>query len=282
MKLHATPVILLAVCFGVSSLRGQSLGEIAKKAEEVRAKAAQHAVMALTDADITRLVAMGVSEQTVIAVVQQAKATEFDLSTQTVSELTAAGVSPDIIAAMRKSTAVRPSTMVAAGANRTSAGRASAADSAVRSDKAAPKTLTNADLDSRPVAAPAPSAGGQPSLATDVPLVLDAWDYSFKPGERGNDYYTVTVRIRNVSAKAIKLIDGGVNFTDLLGAPLYGVKLSPDVYIAAGATYVDGGDYPINQFINRELRMRDLKVADVKATISVRRVVFTDNTIFSR
>jgi hypothetical protein len=66
-------------------------------------------VLAFTNADVTRLVAMHVSDQTVIAVIHEAKATQFDLSPRAVSELGVLGVSTAVIASMRQpSTASGP------------------------------------------------------------------------------------------------------------------------------------------------------------------------------
>jgi hypothetical protein len=66
----------------------------------------------LTNADVSRLVAMHVSEQTVIAVIQEATATQFDLSPRAVSELAAQLIPTPIIAAMRQ-----PSPRKASSAN---------------------------------------------------------------------------------------------------------------------------------------------------------------------
>jgi hypothetical protein len=56
--------------------------------------------IALTNADVTRLVVMGVSDQTVIAVIHEAQATQFDLSSRAVRELTTSGIPGAVVAAM--------------------------------------------------------------------------------------------------------------------------------------------------------------------------------------
>ena len=66
----------------------------------------------LTNADVTHLVSMHVSEQTVISVIQEAAATQFDLSPRALSELAAHLVPTAVIAAMRQ-----PSTRNTAPAN---------------------------------------------------------------------------------------------------------------------------------------------------------------------
>src|SRR5580700_10762010 len=67
-------------------------------------------VPAMTNADVTRLVGMRVSDQTVIAVIHEAKATLFDLSPRAISELAVLGVSTAVIDTMRQ-----PSTPSVAG-----------------------------------------------------------------------------------------------------------------------------------------------------------------------
>ena len=58
-------------------------------------------VPAMTNADVTRLVAMRVSDQTMITVIHEAM-TQFDLSDRAVGNLAVSGVSTAVIAAMRQ------------------------------------------------------------------------------------------------------------------------------------------------------------------------------------
>lgn len=122
-------------------------------------------------------------------------------------------------------------------------------------------------------------AGVAQADAKTAPLVLDDWDFSSGQGDFGQAHYNITLKLRNAGTKAIKLIDASVRFTDLLDENLYGIKVSPDLSIAPAKTYVEKGQYGINQFINGQARMRAMKKADIKATLVVRRVVFTDNTV---
>jgi hypothetical protein len=57
---------------------------------------------ALTNADVVRLVAMHVSDQTVIAVIHEVKETQFDLNEIAIGYLRASGVSIAVLAAMRR------------------------------------------------------------------------------------------------------------------------------------------------------------------------------------
>ena len=127
----------------------------------------------------------------------------------------------------------------------------------------------------------APGSGSPTAAAlADVPLVLDDWDYHFVSGSGGNNYYHISITLRNMSTKGIKLIDASVQFTDLLDQHLYGIAVSPDTVIPPGAQKIDAGEYSINQFINAQTRMKDMAKGDVKAKLVVKRVVFSDNSIF--
>ena len=70
----------------------------------------------LTNTDVIRIVAMHVSDQTVIAVIHEATATQFDLKTLVVDELAFHRISSAVIAAMRQSAAPTPANTIAAPA----------------------------------------------------------------------------------------------------------------------------------------------------------------------
>jgi hypothetical protein len=65
------------------------------------AHSASAQVPAMTNADVTRLVAMRVSDQTMITVIHEAM-TQFDLSDRAVGNLAVSEVSTAVIAAMRQ------------------------------------------------------------------------------------------------------------------------------------------------------------------------------------
>jgi hypothetical protein len=111
------------------------------------------------------------------------------------------------------------------------------------------------------------------------PLVLDDWDYQFFKGTLSQYFYAITLTLRNTETKQIKLVDASVAFSDLLDQHMYAIKISPDQTIAPGQRHTVLGDYPVNEFISDQLRMKDLKKADIKARLTVRRVVFSDNTV---
>jgi hypothetical protein len=123
----------------------------------------------LTNADVTRLVAMGVSDETVIAVIKEAKATHFDLSASALGELAVSRVSTAIIGAMRQAstpsaaleqspTVARPQTLADAAAAAQSAKRTSTSDTlelgrrTYVSSSASPSTSAAAKSEGTPAA----------------------------------------------------------------------------------------------------------------------------------
>jgi hypothetical protein len=112
-------------------------------------------------------------------------------------------------------------------------------------------------------------------------LILTDWSYSYGQNGKG-PYYEIRYSLSNKYDKGIKLIDGSINFKDLLGDRLYDIKITPDLIISSGGTVENSGSYKINQVLNEELRMKNLSKEDVVVTISIRRLVFTDNTILEK
>jgi hypothetical protein len=129
---------------------------------------------------------------------------------------------------------------------------------------------------SAPKPAPNPNAAAPPQGAPQLRL-LD-WTAARKKGDFG-ETYLITYSLANDYKQAVKLVDGEVAFSDLLGETVYTIRLTKDVTIAAGGIAVESGQYPINQFLPREERLGQLAKADVAAKLILRAVVFTDNTI---
>lgn len=118
-----------------------------------------------------------------------------------------------------------------------------------------------------------------PAAETNSPLQLVSWDYRFVRGEYSRYHYAITVALKNNSDKDIKLIEGTLQFTDLLGTRVYGIKITPDLRIPAGKAVTDKGEYPVNQFIAEQARMAQMKKEDIKATLVIRKIVFGDNSV---
>lgn len=125
------------------------------------------------------------------------------------------------------------------------------------------------------------SAQAQPErIASEgnSPLQLVSWDYRLVSG-RYSDEYEITLNLKNNGQKEIKLIEGSLAFSDLLGASLYRIQVDPDQRIGVGKIVMNKGRYDINQFISQQSRMAQMKKEDVQAVLVIRKLVFTDNTI---
>jgi hypothetical protein len=123
------------------------------------------------------------------------------------------------------------------------------------------------------------AASPTPAVETKSPLELVSWDAHLVRGEYSNYNYKITLTLKNNSEKDIKLIDASVQFSDLFGSHIYGIKVTPDHVIPAGKTITDSGQYSVNQFMPEQARLAQMKKEDVKATLVVSKLVFTDNTI---
>jgi hypothetical protein len=130
-------------------------------------------------------------------------------------------------------------------------------------------------LSSPPLNAVSPT----PALATKSPLELVAWDGHLVRGEDSYYKYNISLTLKNNSDKDIRFIDATVQFADLLGSHIYDIKVNPDHLIPAGQSITDTGQYPINQLMPEQARLGQMKKEDVKATLVVSKLVFTDNSI---
>ena len=152
-------------------------------------------------------------------------------------------------------------------------------------DKSVEKRLS--DLEKRvtalekasPLSSPLNAASPAPASATKSPLELLAWDAHLVRGEDSYDRYEISLTIKNNSDRDIKFMDATVQFADLLGSHIYDIKINPDHLVPAGQSVTDIGRYPINQLMPEQARLAQMKKDDVKATLIVSKVVFTDNSI---
>jgi hypothetical protein len=109
-------------------------------------------------------------------------------------------------------------------------------------------------------------------------LTLTSWSYTLRK-ERISDYYQIYYTLKNNYTQQIKLIDGSIRFTDLLGEQVYAIKIAPDVRIEAKGELIQSGTFGINQFIPGQTRMGKMQKDDIVATLNIQRIVFADNTI---
>src|SRR5881396_2302385 len=77
------------------------------------------------------------------------------------------------------------------------------------------------------------AASPTPAVETKSPLELVSWDAKLSRGEYSDYNYKITITLKNNSDKDIKLIDATVQFGDLVGSHIYGIKITPDHLIPA-------------------------------------------------
>jgi hypothetical protein len=109
-------------------------------------------------------------------------------------------------------------------------------------------------------------------------LILTEWSYAVRKDKFG-ELYNITLFLKNGYQKGIKLLDAGVNFKDLIGETMYGIKIEPDLKITPGQEITTGGGYKINPYINRHHRMKNMNKKDITAELIIKRIVFEDNSI---
>lgn len=130
-----------------------------------------------------------------------------------------------------------------------------------------------------PLSSPLSAVSPTPALATKSRLGLVAWDAHLVRGEDSYYKYNISLTLKNNSDKNIKFIDATVQFADSLSSHIYDIKVNRDHLIPAGQSITDTGQYPINQLMPEQARLGQIKKEDVKATLVVSKLVFTDNSI---
>ena len=177
---------------------------------------------ALTNADVVRLVAMRVSGETVIAVIQEAATTRFDLSPQAAIDLAAVGVPVAVIGAMRQSATTSPPLTIAADAEpriggQTLAGAAAEAAAAARMRQPpatpalepaliviAPAKDDPSPAAPAPVPAPPPPPDEAAWRARAAPLRLALRDNRAKEGPLLNQLNALTAELSRLGPSDVK------------------------------------------------------------------------------
>lgn len=128
------------------------------------------------------------------------------------------------------------------------------------------------------------SEGKEGSAAEKPKLSLAGWAYEYaskKTSFSTNEYYKIAYTLKNGYSKAIKLIDATIQFNDLLGDNIYGIKVEKDLLISAGSLKQEEGLFSINQFISSQRRMKGMEKSDIRAVLHIQKLVLEDNTVLS-
>lgn len=112
----------------------------------------------------------------------------------------------------------------------------------------------------------------------DCLLQLKDWQVTYGKNSI-TGYYQITYEISNNYKKTVKLIDGGIDFKDLLGETMYSIKIRPDVLVKPSEAMSNTGKFRINEYINEQTRMKDMNKKDIIPELNIRKIVFDDNSI---
>jgi len=96
-----------------------------------------------------------------------------------------------------------------------------------------------------------------------------------------SDKLTLRCAYENKSGKEIRAFRGSVQFTDLFGTPIYGVSVTIQDPIAAGAKGEWAGEADYNQFTSEHVRFRNTELKDMKVVWTPLEVLFTDGATMS-
>jgi len=109
-------------------------------------------------------------------------------------------------------------------------------------------------------------------------ITLKSWSYAYKQGSF-SQYYEIKYTLKNNYDKQVKLINGSIEFSDLLGESFFSIRIDPDIRIDSKDSATDSGNYGINEFFPGQIRMIKMQKEDIVATLIIRKLVFEDNTI---
>jgi hypothetical protein len=129
---------------------------------------------------------------------------------------------------------------------------------------------------------PTASATPPPTPQENAPLELVEWTYSLRRGEYEIlNKHAITYALKNRTEKAIKLLQGSIVFRDLLGEKVLGIQLLRDVKYPPRETTPMSGVWDVNSWDRAQMRLPGMNHEDVKAELTIDKVVFDDNTIWS-
>ncbi len=125
------------------------------------------------------------------------------------------------------------------------------------------------------------AAAQSPTPRSDSPFELVDWNFSFEVDKYNQAHYKITYTLKNRADKTIKLNQSAIEFRDLLGEKVYGIKVNQDLKMPPGKEITDTGYYDANPFIlPGQMRLKEMAKENVKAELVVSKAVFSDNSIY--
>jgi hypothetical protein len=126
-----------------------------------------------------------------------------------------------------------------------------------------------------------PTASPSTVAEIDCPMELVDWNFSFEVGRFNQTQYKITYTLKNTSEKPVKLNQSTMEFRDLLGEKIYGIRVDPDLKLPPGKVVTDTKYYDANPYIPAQMRMKGMAKENIKAELVVLKVVFADDSIYA-
>ena len=94
----------------------------------------------------------------------------------------------------------------------------------------------------------------------------------------GNDAVTFALDIGNVFDKDIRAFNGTVVFTDILDNEIKKLNLAYKHGIKSHSSSVWDGEMSYNQFIESDRKLKNIELRNLKVSIILKKVLFTDGS----
>lgn len=129
---------------------------------------------------------------------------------------------------------------------------------------------------------PAPARAPAPSPKLPSPVTVTLRNKSFVPQNvqsgQFQAYQTFSIALQNTGSKDLRAISGTLQFTDLLDEPVYGINVTIDDPIKAGSSITWDGRTEYNEFIERQVRFRNMTISNLKMTFAPKKALYADGS----
>ena len=130
---------------------------------------------------------------------------------------------------------------------------------------------------------PSPAAGSEPAgknKSAPVSLVVVSKSFhqaTFEDDDVHSDV-NVSCKFTNNSTQDIRATDGVIDFDDLFGHLIETVHITLSKPIPAGQTITWDGSIDYNEFMDKDVKLRNTDLQDMKINFSVNSVIYADGT----
>jgi len=118
------------------------------------------------------------------------------------------------------------------------------------------------------------------AAASECLVRLSTWRFTTRgrdaAGVRG---YHIFTTLENGYPKDIKLLDASITFADMFGDEMLTIELTREKHLPRGASAEHRGRYSAWSPTGKGNRMAHMKQENIVATLRVKKIMFTDNTV---